>query len=388
MSHIIVSLDSGYVKRNGESSVYVSTRVQGRKIKFKTGVSVKPEDFDPEKGVVRRSHPNFSDLNLIISSSRSRLDDIFIRYRLQFEELTVDLLNKEYKILSSRIEFHSYLKEAIRERRGEITDSTIEQHIAMANKLKQFSPKLTFSQIDEDFLTRFNRWMISSLKNEQNTRYNTFKSLKTYINIAIRKRIINHNHLSNWTPAKQIKTNKTFLTEGEVEDLVELYDLKTLQESQQRTLRYFLFMCFTGLRISDLRSVEMEQIINGTLVFGARKTRNIKKVLIKIPLPAIALRLIREEAPYRLYGRIFTTLSEYQLRKNLKEIAKASHINKDINLHTGRHTFATMFLRRSKNVAVLQKLLGHSRIEMTMTYAHVLTEDIEMEVKKAFERFS
>lgn len=387
MPRIKISFDSGYVHANGERTVYASTWINRKKVKFHTSVILDPKHFDEVKGLVKKSHDDYSDMNLLISSTVSRIHEIVFKYRLQHIDLTKDLLMKEYKNASSRIDFHAFLQEAIYERRGELSISSVKQHYAMASKLEQFSPTLSFSQLDPDFMARFNRWMINTMKNEVNTRFNTFKNLKSYLNIAIRKRIITYNALAEWMPAKQTRTERVFLTEHEVRNLIELYNKNMLSPGDQKVLRHFLFMCFTGLRISDFRALEMEQIINKTVVFSATKTKNSKKELVKIPLPDIALRLMKDESPHRLYGRIFDTYSEQRMRMKIKEIVKVAHIQKDVSLHTGRHTFATMFLRKSRNIAVLQKLLGHSKIEQTMIYAHVLTEDIEQEMKNVFQDF-
>ncbi|MDA3821737.1 MAG: site-specific integrase [Bacteroidales bacterium] len=387
MPNVIISFDSGYVKNNGEKAVYASVRMGKRKVKFNTGVSVKPEDFDESKCLVRKSRKDYSDLNLMISSTKSRINDIFIRYRLQFEELTPDLLLKEYRISSTRIDFHTFLKEAIAESRGELANSTILQHVSHSNKLRRFSPTISFSMLDSEFMVKYNRYLMVTEKNDINTRYTAFKFLKLYINIAIRKRIITYNPLKDWMPAKQASTERVFLTEDEVRILVMLYLKKSLPKTEQIVLRHFLFMCFTGLRISDLKAVEMDQVMNGTLIFSAQKTRNKKMKLIKVPLPPMAIQLIKDEAPFRVSGKIFNTFSEQHTRRTIKDLVKKNGIEKDVSLHTGRHTFATLFLRKTKNIAVLQKLLGHSKIEQTMVYAHVLTEDIETEMENAFSDF-
>ncbi|WP_425256057.1 tyrosine-type recombinase/integrase [Kosakonia oryziphila] len=38
--------------------------------------------------------------------------------------------------------------------------------------------------------------------------------------------------------------------------------------------------------------------------------------------------------------------------------------------HALRHTFATHFMMKGGNIIVLQRILGHSDISQTMTYAH------------------
>lgn len=40
--------------------------------------------------------------------------------------------------------------------------------------------------------------------------------------------------------------------------------------------------------------------------------------------------------------------------------------------HMLRHTFATMLLMNNTPITVVQRLLGHSKIETTMVYAHIV----------------
>ena len=47
-----------------------------------------------------------------------------------------------------------------------------------------------------------------------------------------------------------------------------------------------------------------------------------------------------------------------------------------VTMHTARHTFATQSLLRGMPVEVLQKVLGHSKIQTTMIYAKVV-EDLQ-----------
>jgi len=42
-----------------------------------------------------------------------------------------------------------------------------------------------------------------------------------------------------------------------------------------------------------------------------------------------------------------------------------------MHFHLSRHTFATLFLEKTGDLATLQKLMGHASITQTMIYAHV-----------------
>jgi len=44
---------------------------------------------------------------------------------------------------------------------------------------------------------------------------------------------------------------------------------------------------------------------------------------------------------------------------------------KESIFHVARHTFATNFLIAGGRVEILQKILGHSKIDETMIYVHI-----------------
>lgn len=48
----------------------------------------------------------------------------------------------------------------------------------------------------------------------------------------------------------------------------------------------------------------------------------------------------------------------------------------DYRFHDNRHTRATRLLRNTGNLKMVQRLLGHTRIETTVRYAHVTTDDL------------
>lgn len=56
----------------------------------------------------------------------------------------------------------------------------------------------------------------------------------------------------------------------------------------------------------------------------------------------------------------------------------------DFRFHDLRHTFATRMLRATQNISLVSKMLGHTNIETTSRYAHVLTSDM----RDALDAFS
>lgn len=74
-----------------------------------------PGDSDIKSLRVKGNSKKVKDDNLIIESCMARINEVFVRYRLQNIELTSDLLKNEWKNPARRIDFHSFLKEAIDE---------------------------------------------------------------------------------------------------------------------------------------------------------------------------------------------------------------------------------------------------------------------------------
>ena len=62
-------------------------------------------------------------------------------------------------------------------------------------------------------------------------------------------------------------------------------------------------------------------------------------------------------------------------------------INPKATPHYLRHTFATIFLRETRDLNTLRDIMGHAHIKQTLIYAHVLDED-RREGIKTFNRFS
>ena len=179
-----------------------------------------------------------------------------------------------------------------------------------------------------------------------------------------------------------------YLTEEELMQFVQLYYQRTLPEKLQLTLAFFLFMCFTSMHITDARMFCIEQVNNDVLTYYRVKNRNCKPEPIKIPMPVPAEKLLEEWAEGREEGRLFRNVQcDQVVNRQLKAIAKELGINKKISAKTGRHTFATIYLRKTKDLSSLQKLLGHSNIRETMIYAHVMDES-KREGMQCFNSFT
>jgi site-specific recombinase XerD len=97
---------------------------------------------------------------------------------------------------------------------------------------------------------------------------------------------------------------------------------------------------------------------------------------MKIPILSRALCIIKkyEVHPEALIkDRLFPTISNQKLNSYLKKLADVCGITNNLTFHIARHTFDTVVtLSNGVLIETVSKLLGHSKITTTQTYAQVI----------------
>jgi len=67
-------------------------------------------------------------------------------------------------------------------------------------------------------------------------------------------------------------------------------------------------------------------------------------------------------------------LHENNIQKSIKKTSDLIGMNKKVNCHSFRHSFATHLLESGYDIRTVQELLGHADVSTTMIYTHVLNK--------------
>lgn len=363
------------VKKSGLCPVYVICYISRERVRFKTGVEVRYNEFDHQSGAVKGHIKGAKDKNLLINNIKRIITEIDIRYRLQNKELTAELLRNEYDKPNYNTSFLSFYEVELEKRKAGLSPSMYEKYDVTLKKLSRFRPEITFNEINADLLNDFSGYC-KKLGNCQNTINSNLKNIKFFVRLAYKRKMIFEDVFTEYK-ISNIKPHRNYLSEKELYKLLDYFKRNILNERHRSILQPFLFSCFTGLRFSDVENLRFDNINEDTIIIKPVKTSHIDKI-VKIPLCGPAKQLIDWSKKTR---KVFSIYTSQYINRELKDICDLVGIRKRITFHCARHTFATMYLSKTKDLAGLQKLLGHSNLSETMIYAHVIDDDIRENIK-------
>lgn len=364
-------MKTDYVRKDGTCQLYAQVSLKGKIIKLPVDICVEPLFWDKDNEMIRGLHPDAEDLNLMLDQVRTRIFEIRKRYALRNKDLFPEQLKGEYKLWAVNDgDFIAWARKMIEMRRGEIFPTTQKQHRTVFNKLAGFRKSISFGELTPELLNQFQSFLRTRHKNNLTTIASAMTIVKTYVKLAIRQELITENPFDH-VKVRKGKPGIVYLNEKERDAMLKVFEDEYTSNKHRRVLQYFLFACYTGLRISDIKRLRWEFIVNDTIYIQAHKTRRTTGETVIIPLGAKARWLVSkvEKRPWNPY--VFDVISEQKTNEYLKEIAEIIGIKKSIHFHVGRHTFATLFYEKTNDLATLQKLMGHADIASTMIYAHV-----------------
>lgn len=246
----------------------------------------------------------------------------------------------------------------------------------------------TLADIDHQWLTDFMIYLMNDYVTYKKTKLtngtvdNYLRCLKAAFNVAVEEGIMPTNPMLalDRSHLKGTTYEREFLS---VEEVKKLIDTPCRRPDIKGA---FLFSCFCGLRISDVRSLQWKHVVTAGGKMYLKITQFKTRRPLSIPLSRLALRWMPERGNAEEDEYIFPPLSKNMTV--LDDWAKEAGINKHVTFHVSRHTFATMELTMGADIYTTSKLLGHTSVATTQIYAKVINSKKEEAVSlldSAFE---
>lgn len=159
--------------------------------------------------------------------------------------------------------------------------------------------------------------------------------------------------------------------------------LSCVQTPHNRAFLITAYSC--GLRLQEALYLEVGDIDSDRMLIHVHRGKGAKDRMVPLPPPTLAV--LREHwkshrnprliFPALSHGQRLAATAQSPLGKATVQIAmkdavrRAGITKRSVHIHTLRHSYATHLLEEGVNLRVIQRYLGHSRIETTMMYLHL-----------------
>ena len=174
---------------------------------------------------------------------------------------------------------------------------------------------------------------------------------------------------------KREKTLPVVLSKQEVKLLID-----NLETKKSKLMLSLIYAC--GMRVSELVSLRINDFDFQEKIGHIRQAKGKKDRIFNIP-ETLLKKLEKQTESQRNTNQEYVfsgrngKMSSRNVQKIVSKAAKKAGINKDVHVHTLRHSFATHLLENNTDIRKIQELLGHSDLSTTQIYTHVSTEELK-----------
>lgn len=371
-------------KKNALGKYPIYLRItSNRKTSFiSTGHFIEKNQWDEKNELVKESNKQCEFINTdILNRKKQILDEILqaaIDKRFKSASAIKQVVADELKNI---FKFSEKLQVEVKGRRSESTIGNYKKHM---KKLKEYSvdEALLFDHITPDYLRSFESWLRSNVNAREGRDPNNYiaaimRTVRSHFNEAVSRGITNNYPFgkNRYLLPTETTGNKDFLSMSELMKWHE-FTFETVHETHREVALYFLFGCYTGLRLSDWREFAEGKLRQKNISLKATKN----KVWVNVPLHDRLVEVIKKMKEIPL------TITEPTVNRNLKTIADYLKIKKRLSTHSARRTFAvTMCLERGVSSETTAKLMGITLAVFEKSYSFVTSEKIQMETAKAWK---
>ncbi|RTY69683.1 site-specific integrase [Flavobacterium sp. LB2P53] len=368
-------------KMDGTCPVNYRITINSVVLKLTSGEYSEESDWNAKDGFFKGSKSSIQ--NSLLDNEMCRIKDYLREQRSIGTNLDIQLVKSFYSTKDSD-DFFEFYDKFCEKKFTELSEGTQYHYVLLRKRLKQLNKEIKVSQINLNFIEKFDTFLIKKFNTGNPGRWSRHKNLKAVLGNALKSNIIKKNPYDEFKLTQE-ETKIEYLIRAELMLIEKIrFSSFTRGEGLNITRDMFLFSCYTGLRYSDVIGLTKKDIINGeSISMRMQKTQN----LVQVPLTDKAKMILKK---YNNSGKddIFPKRCNVTVNRDLKIIASLCKIKKKVHFHVGRHTFASTLANENVSSFIIMKLLGHKDIKMTQRYVDNSLDDISkmLNTIKAFKK--
>ncbi|MBJ6107728.1 tyrosine-type recombinase/integrase [Hymenobacter sp. BT523] len=386
----------------GRCPVYLMAYFDGLRLVHSTGEKCKPADWNADRQKFRASYPLAEEANMLLTRLTAEALAWWRKLRAAGETATLEGLKAALRPAPA--------PEAVVIKQESVTVWYDEYRRSMKARGYAFET-LRHNLVTRNWMACFEKWagvlldpttynmalhdrLMVYLREERKLAPNSvataIKDLKTFLRWLRDERGVAVGIEISKLVIKSFDTPKLYLTAAELDRIASAM----LPANLVPTRDIFLFCCYTGLRYSDVSGLHRGHLHewDGGRLLKLMMSKTRAGVSIYLTSAASAI-LDKYDDPERL--KLLPVHPNQVMNKYLKRVAKLAGLTgaadlvstesggivraavpkcELVTMHTARHTFATQSLLRGMPVEVLQKVLGHKKVQTTLIYAKIIED--------------
>ena len=359
---------------------------------------LKERDGEPEN--------NYQAINSRISTFRQKAEHA-IEHALKNDiPITDTYLKNEVSSISGRrkpsqnLSFFEVFDEYIESGKAVRANRTIVGYGTVKTFLKDFEQKtgkqIDINIIDFKFFDQLRSYAFNKRKVKDNYFAKIISVLKAMLTWAYQRGYVKDQTYREFKAVER-EVDVIYLT---IVELMALYNKEFTTQKLNRARDLFCFMCFTGLRVSDIKNLKRDHIRDGQIIKTIVKTRTTEIIPLnqfaqnilakykddeRYPLPKLSAQKLNDhikDCCLEINMTDNVTFVEYSGGKT-KEVSKLKY--ELITCHTARKTFITNSIILGMNTKTIKEITGHKKDSVFNKYIKISEDFKKLEMKRTWD---
>ena len=235
----------------------------------------------------------------------------------------------------------------------------------------------------------------------QNAINKFLEKLRTFYLWAIKNGLTNNNPFSTYSVPQYLYGTPYYITIEERNHLMECDLSADPRLAVQRDI--FVFQCVVGCRVSDLRNLTKDSVIDGAIEYIPRKTKEGRPYTVRVPLNAVA-RTILERYKDTPGKALLPCISDQNYNYAIKDVFTACGLTRMVTVlnpttrqeekrplnevassHLARRCFIGNLYKQVKDPNLIGKLSGHVEGSKAFARYRDIDEDMRKDLVKLLE---